>query len=472
MIYLRLFRHIMNFQDKFMEITTIKSNSLSESSFILKPNYHMNLGKRRINKAKNEGLLFEQLGTLTKEIFSCPIFVRMFVNNSEKGLPYITAMHMMTTNPLDVAKNISKKYTLKQKEMSLEENQILISCAGTVGNVKLITKDLQGVIGSQDIIRVNVDDIKIPCGYLYAYLASNTANSYIQSFVYGSVVSRIEAKALAKLPIPILSEETHLFIHNLIMDVSKLRIDANNLLREAIELFESKISENAVPMGLQYGTISYKNIDHFHKRLDGQFQLGWNKLEGEKSKKFEYIKLSNLTVKIFVGGRGKRNYVEKGVPFLSSSDMMLFNPKRNAKKVGVKTKGLEEMKVDKNDILISRSGTVGNTVIVGDDLEDTAISEHAIRLVIDPQKISAHYVFAYLRTNSGRRSMEASSFGSVIITLNEDLIGNIELPILDESLQKIITDNVKGYVSHLDKATLLENEAIDLIEKEIDQWQQ
>jgi type I restriction enzyme S subunit len=129
------------------------------------------------------------------------------------------------------------------------------------------------------------------------------------------------------------------------------------------------------------------------------------------------------------------------------------------------------MKVSKKDILISRSGTVGNTVLVGDDLTDVAISEHALRLVVDPEVISPNYVYCFLKTKYGTRCMEASSFGSVIITLNEDLIGNIDLPILPTKDQKHIENLIEEYLINMDLSTAKENEAIDLIEKEIESWQ-
>jgi type I restriction enzyme S subunit len=173
-----------------------------------------------------------------------------------------------------------------------------------------------------------------------------------------------------------------------------------------------------------------------------------------------------------VGGRGKRNYVKNGVPFLSSSEMMLFNPKRGCKHVSKTNPGLASMKVSKKDILISRSGTVGNTILVGDDLDGTAISEHALRLVIDPKKISPNYVFCFLKTKYGMKSMEASSFGSVIITLNEDLIRNINMPILDNESQEKINSLIQTYLEKMDQSTLKENQAIDLVEKEIESWQE
>src|SRR5690606_36654381 len=120
-----------------MEITTVNSNSILNSSLILKPNFHMNYGKKRIERALQKGIHFETLRNVTENIFSCPIFVRVFVKDKKRGSPYLTAQQMMNSNALEATKNISIKYTPRQEEMSLSENQILVSCAGTVGNVKL-----------------------------------------------------------------------------------------------------------------------------------------------------------------------------------------------------------------------------------------------------------------------------------------------------------------------------------------------
>ncbi len=197
------------------------------------------------------------------------------------------------------------------------------------------------------------------------------------------------------------------------------------------------------------------------------YQFHSNKLKDN----IEYEKISNFAKRIFVGNRGKRNYVENGIPFLSSSDMVLFNPKRYAKQISHRTPGLNNLLVNRNDILISRSGTVGNVVLVGEDLKNSAVSEHALRLEIDNSKIAPEYVFCYLKTKQGKMYMEASAFGSVIITLNEDLIGNIDVPMLAKDDRDYIVSKIKNYIEKLDLATLKENQAIQLVENEIEQWQ-
>ena len=288
----------------------------------------------------------------------------------------------------------------------------------------------------------------------------------------GGVQPYISEDMIRDMPIPQLAEAKQQEIHKLILEVSNLRVEANKLLREAVEYFEKKIGDSKVHLGFQYGNINSKSLNEFNKRLDSQYQLLWRDLKREEKSKITYNKIVNYAKSIFVGGRGKRNYVEKGIAFLSSSEMMLFNPKRGCKFVSKNNPGLDSMMVNKKDILISRSGTVGSTVLVGNDLSHTAISEHALRLVIDENKISPNYVFCFLKTKYGMKSMEASSFGSVIITLNEDLIGNINMPLLDEDSQKTISDLIESYLSNMDEATRKENQAIDLVEKEIESWQQ
>jgi type I restriction enzyme S subunit len=288
---------------------------------------------------------------------------------------------------------------------------------------------------------------------------------------YGGVIQHIEPHHIKDLPIPLLPEKQQEEIHQLIVDAAQLRVEANRLLSEAVAYFEEKIGKSEADLSFQYNKISSTSINSFHKRLDAQYQLLWKKLEKEKREDIIFKNLGNFAKKIFVGNRGKRMYVENGIPFLSSSEMMLFNPKKSCKTISPKTPALKSLLVSKDEILISRSGTVGNTIIVNEDLENVAISEHALRLVVDSSKISPQYVFCYLKTSHGMKSMEASSFGSVIITLNEDLIANIQLPILEEESQNFIEQQIQKYQSKNDSATLKETQAIQFIENEISIWQ-
>ena len=450
-----------------METTKVNLNSITKNTFILKPNFHMNFGKRRIEQARKNGLRFESLGNVVDKVFTGGIFKRVFVESSEFGLPYISAQHMMNSNPLDVAKIISKKYTPRQDDMSLKENQILISCAGTVGNVKLITSDLEGVIGSQDIIRVDADD-KLLFGYLYSFLSSQTAYTYMQSFIYGSVVPRIEPNTLKKLPIPILPKEFQQKIHNLIVESAQLRVEANKLLKEATSVFD-ELKVDYLAGSFVFNKVKIQKISSNKKRFDANYNV-ISELVDEKLKNIKYVTIRSQSSKIFIGPRSKRNYVATGVPFLSTSEMQKANPTKTEKFVNHKT--AKDFAVREGWILTTRSGTLGDTIFVMPVIDNYAVSEDGIRIVVDENsEISNRYLFAFLKSNIGKNSLLAGSYGSVILHLNEDYVGDIKVPVFKEKFEEI-EKKVSNYIEFFNKAIVNENQAIDLIEKEIDQWQQ
>ena len=451
-----------------MKTLNLKSKDIV-SAMRFDGSYHISEGTIFLKKLKR--MPHADLISFCPNIFTAGRNKRVYTDK-EKGFPYLSNSDVVKNNPFESCNYNSKKYGF-DKTAFLKEGMILTGRVGAIGQTSYVTKEFEEnqAMGSDNIIRIVAKDKKMS-GYIYAFLVSKYGNALFNRLAAGGVQPYISEAMLQDIPIPILPEETQQKIHNLIVESAQLRVEANKLLKEAVEIFEKEIGECKVTHSFQIGKVSSNKIYGFHKRFDSQYQLGWKALDKEKKNNLKYTNLAQVATNIFVGGRGKRNYVENGIPFLSSSDMMLFNPKRNSKKISTSTQGIENMKVSFYDILISRSGTVGNTVIVGEDLQGTVISEHALRLVVNPEKISPLYVFTFLKTKYGLKTMESSSFGSVIITLNEDLIGNIEMPILDDHLQSDIERRTEKYISNLDQSTELENQAIDLIEKEIDQWQQ
>ncbi|MGZ9675651.1 methylation-associated defense system restriction endonuclease subunit S MAD5 [Flavobacterium sp. GNP001] len=451
-----------------MNTQIVSSKHLFEKDKRLDSKSYLNEGSLNQIKIYKSKYKIEFLKNLTSSIFNGARFKRYYVRDRQFGIPFMGSSDMLKLH-IDDLKYISNKYSKNINKLILEKNWILVSCSGTIGNTVYTNDDFIGKTASQHIMRVIPND-NIKSGYLYAYLSSKYGYSFLTQGTYGAVIQHIEPNHIKDVPVPLLPENKQLEVHNLIMDSAQIRVKANNLLRESIELFENELNDCEVNLGYQFDRISSSNIFSKNKRFDSQYQVLWKKIKSEY-KELKYLKINDLASNIFVGGRGKRNYVSNGTPFLSSSDMMLFNPVRTTKYISNNTPGLKSMKVEKYDILISRSGTVGNTILVGDSLNGIVVSEHALRLKIDSAKISPNYVFAFLKTKTGKKTMEASSFGSVIITLNEDLIGDIDIPILDEKLQNLISEKVENYINALDKATNKENQAIDLIEKEIDAWQ-
>jgi type I restriction enzyme, S subunit len=448
----------------------IKIRRFSEGLTVLKPDYYLNKGKKIISDLIDIGVPSVKLVDISSKLYQGGIFKRAFVDSESHGLKYLTFSDVSRINPLETASLISKKYTPWIEEMTLNSGQLLVSCAGTgsCGKAVLVNGSFAGHIGSQEIIRV--ESFELPVEYLYAYISTPIIYDYIQSMTYGAAIPRISPEELGKLPIILPEESVQSRVKELIASSILQRENAIASLQIALDRFEEKLGKPQSRLGHQMKAISARCLSNGFKRFDSQFHIIDHSLRQEKKANLLYKNIASIASSISVGSRSKRTYVERGLPFLSSSDMMLYNPQKYCRHVSSRTPGLESMIVRSGDILISRSGTVGNVTLVGKDLEGAAVSEHALRLVINSKDLSANYVFAYLKTDSGRMAMESGAFGSVIITLNEDLIGSIEIPILEDEDKDFITLAISEYIEGLDKSICYENSAIAIIENQFKEW--
>lgn len=403
-------------------------------------------------------------------VFNPPVFKRQFCNKTPRSVQYFQS------SDVNNASEESSVHIFKGQAESLnllvKHNDILVTGFGSIGNTRLVSILQDGVCYANNVCRVRTN-AGIKAGYLYACMSSKYSTAQLNNNASGSVVRYIEAPGIKKTLIPNFPESFQQQVDDLIQESAKLREEATSSLRIAISLFEQKNVDYFINnTNSKHKIISISNIINNHKRLDSTYQLWLSDLSNYNQTVVQRhtCKIQVLAKDIFIGNRGKRNYTEQGIPFISSSDMMLFNPIKYAKRIGTKTPNLSSMLVKQGDILISRSGTVGNTALVSNTLLDCAVSEHAMRLRIAEGEITPEYIFCYFNTKEGKRYLENLAYGSVIITLGEEFIGDIDLPILSDDAQREITKHIRDYSIKIDTAIELENKATNLIEAEIEKW--
>lgn len=453
-----------------MKFAAVPYKSLQEGSNIIKPNFHLNYGKSRISNSKRNGASFKTLGELTNHIYTGGIFKRMFVENEEFGLPYISATHMMNTSPLEVSKLISLKHTPRQEDMTLKDNQILVSCAGTIGNVRLITKDLEGIIGSQDIIRIISDDNKAPFGFIYAYLSSPTAYNFMQSYIYGSVVPRIDPKTLSNLPVIEISKEKQVFVHNLILKASSLRVNANRLLIEAISIFENELPK--MDSKLIYTSKISQRLNHT-SRLEATYNA--NLIDNFRKKVVEngseLKTISSLSELVFTPGIFKRiraNNKDVGIPYLSGSELLNQMPVFDSF-LSKKMKNIDNYILKEGWLAIQDAGTIGYLSLITKFLDGVSATNNLVR--IKPKKENYnYYIYCFFKTKIGQKLLKNLEYGSVQKHIDHHQIGSFEIPIYHSIFERI-SENIELMLKETSDACFLEQEAIDLIEKEIELWQ-
>ena len=190
----------VSFDKKMFKTEKVTSKDILESlQYRLDPPAHINDGVKTMEEVATR-FICKKVGDIDAKVYRPGIFKRNYVAN---GIPYIKGSEIFLTNPFRRCEQLSRTRTPFIEEMTLSEGQILMTCAGSVGDVKMITKEYQEkqAIGSQDIIRIESHDELFTREYLFTYFQLPFVYDYIQSMKYGSVIERIEPFHVESIPV-------------------------------------------------------------------------------------------------------------------------------------------------------------------------------------------------------------------------------------------------------------------------------
>jgi type I restriction enzyme S subunit len=466
-----------------MKALTVKHKWLSESDLRLDASFHLSDGPLTKLKLKNSPYSVTSLNKVTTDIFKGNIFKRTYVDNPETGYHFMTASDMMKSN-IESGKYVSKKYT-ETANLLLKKGWILVSRSGTLGNTVYTNEDFEGVLGTDDLIRIIPSNKVILSGYMYAYLTSKYGYGLLTQSGYGGVVQHIEPHHIEDLPIPILPQPKQLEIHNLIIEASKLRVEANRLLKEADEKFHTlnelsypeewlTMSENAIQLGN-----SVKKSDLFTTTIKARnHSLRANKIINYWSEKVG-IKLEEyLGIPFRMGARASFKRINSsnfnGHDLISQGDIHKQNPKI-FKQVRAK-RITDDDKAQRSSIIMPSAGTLGENeiftrpLLIRNNFEEKLLSE-VIGKFKCSSEIDAAYLFTALSSKAGFRILRAMVYGTNLLYPNWELIKDVTIPVKSNEIKDQIGQIVLKAFDKRGLADQKENQAIDLVEKEIESWQ-
>jgi len=141
---------------------------------------------------------------------------------------------------------------------------------------------------------------------------------------------------------------------------------------------------------------------------------------------------------IYHAGREGRRWVsdpEYGVPFLGSTDILKadlsYLPLISKKQVTKNPK----FTIRSSWTLITRSGTIGRMAYARPDMDGMACSEHVMRVVPNPDKVPAGYLYAYLSSKFGMPLVVSGTYGAIIQHIEPHHIADLPVPRLGDALE-------------------------------------
>jgi len=188
-------------------------------------------------------------------------------------------------------------------------------------------------------------------------------------------------------------------------------------------------------MSLNFLRVGSVYLREGEKRLDASYYALAVRARWELEKTRWPLRPLGEVAHIFYPGRFKRPYAPKGkgVPFVGSREMF-FWPLQPRDFLYGTLGDWRNLMVKRGWVLVSRSGTVGQVLLVSRDFTNVAVTEDAVRL----ESKNSGYIYAFLRSRYGRDLLQGYQFGAVIKHLEPEQIGSFLVPILPEKLQERI----------------------------------
>lgn len=150
---------------------------------------------------------------------------------------------------------------------------------------------------------------------------------------------------------------------------------------------------------------------------------------------------------IYNGPQFARNYVENeeyGVSFLTSGTMLLadFSKVGFLRRKDALSPKLSYLRLEQGMTLITCSGTIGRMVYTGPHMEGMWSSQDILKVVPDPDKILAGYLYAYLSSKFGVPQVIEGTYGAIIQHIEPHHIAGLSVPRLDNTLETAAHRNI------------------------------
>ena len=400
---------------------------------------------------------------------------RNYVQNSQSSIGFLGSSEMLDIDPNPV-KFIAKNNPVVDK-LRLQENTVLISRSGTVGNVTFVGKTLAKYIVSEHAIRLIYNEYQ---GYIYAYLKTETAQQLMQSEQFGSVILEIDPNSLRKLSIPNAPKPLKKRIHDLIKRSYELRDESNENIHGACDLL---IRELALPPMEELEKVKrsyHRDITAYslrskdlNGRLEASFHNPINDLISELvTKKADVVAVgdNSMTKRIILPGRFKRIYTEPnhGIVFIGGKEIGCLDPSnKKYLSLSLHSKRIsDELLIEPEMILVTCSGTIGKVALVPEHWNHWTINQHVLRVI--PQSDKIGLLYCWLSSSYGKKMITSLKYGSVVDEITDIQIRSIQVPLLrDASIISRINTMVLEANKMRHEAYQLERKAIRIMNEKV-----
>jgi restriction endonuclease S subunit len=377
------------------------------------------------------------------------IFYILASEYREEGIPFIRVSNVkdQTIDHGDLV-YISEEKNMEENRTCFSSGDIVITKTGNI-RVSMIPKDISLCNISQDIIGVAIKDAYNPV-YISVFLSSRFGLLQMEQISQGQVQFHLTVSDVRNIKIPIPSRPVQDKIANIMQNAYG---DRKKYLQRADELLNSIDDLILDELGIEIPEVKAKWYYSVKKgdiedRLDAEFyKLDYVTLiEALKRSKYEFSNLKVISKLITRGTEvGSGEYKEDGFPFLRVQNIQKYEINfDDCVFISEETyNNLKRYKIETNDVLFTKDGTIGLSTLVPEGIQDCITSSGISRIKLN-ENVNPNYVVAVLNTDFIRLQAERISYGSIIIHFSLTELEKLKIPLPPLKIQNKIANEVKN----------------------------
>ena len=393
----------------------------------------------------------------------------------EKDYAYmVRTTDLETNNFSDNVKYISKSSYEFLSKSKVYGGEVLINKIGSPGRTYLMPKLDMHVSLGMNLFLLRLKGDVIDENTLYLFLNSTVGKNIIQRKVNGTVPLTIDKKAIRSLYAPVFSHEFRKRLNYLMSDLSNISKEANTKYTKAENILISELGlENFNPSNEKVSIKTLKESFLKTGRIDSEYyQPKYDEILN-KITKYGCFELANFVDSYTTGyPYSSDSYVKKeGIALIKISNINNFKLDISSTSL-IPEKDIDlsvENVVQKNDILVSMSGTIGNSCIVQDDIK-AVVNQRIMK--IKSKNINPVVFSLIINSMIGKNQLERIQTGGVQANISPKDILKIQIPCIKTSVQDEIASYIKQSMEYSKKAKELLEISTKSVEIAIDKDEQ
>ena len=182
--------------------------------------------------------------------------------------------------------------------------------------------------------------------------------------------------------------------------------------------------------------------------------------------KYPAVKFGELADSYMFGRSVKLMREKSPYPFFQPSSVTDIKPEHDGYLYSRKQSEIDELKIHEGQILLSRSGAIGNVTYVSRTLGDKYLSPDMIRIDCHNPE-DAGYIYAYLKSHQCQKILQSFAFGAVIQHINPEHLSDIPVPDAPAEIRRRIHDLIVQSYALRDESNTMLDEAESLMVREL-----